>query len=429
LLPFSKRTRPEDAAEVINTGEFEVVQGVPAGAMPSFGGYANAKNVTTPSATRPRIVRSDSDDDRTVVMPQKMMMSRSSPPPRMGASNPLPTPKAPPGAPVRTELARPRPPTHFNNDERTIVRPMSLGGSARGQGHEAHPYGHEPRRDTRPPAVPASALALGAAATVAARPVAAPNKTPSVPPPSSRRAMGPDSDPRVDLPPTVITTRTRTVSVGRPTFSWSAALVAMGVFVGLVSAVVARGDTDALIEATASFVDPSHTSSVKVARAAAAPGALVAAMPVKVAAAGAASQAVGAMAAGPSEAAPVPSSASCPTPELEKDGVRPAKADAKADAKVADAKAVESLPRAQPAPAPRRVWSAPRPAPRPSLPAVAVAPSRPTVQAQQVLAQRAAPASRPAAPAPAHPAATENDMESASAADALARAQLEASLH
>jgi len=53
-------------------------------------------------------------------------------------------------------------------------------------------------------------------------------------------ANGPDSGGLIDVPATVITTNTR-VLTGRPTFSWAAALMAMGVFVGLVSAVVARG--------------------------------------------------------------------------------------------------------------------------------------------------------------------------------------------
>ena len=64
------------------------------------------------------------------------------------------------------------------------------------------------------------------------------------------------SDPRLDPPATVITARTRIVAA-RPTVSWAAALVAMGIFVGLVTAVVARGDADTLIDAAASFVDPS----------------------------------------------------------------------------------------------------------------------------------------------------------------------------
>src|SRR5262249_54048670 len=67
------------------------------------------------------------------------------------------------------------------------------------------------------------------------------------------------TDPRVEVPATVITTRTR-VLAGRPAISWAAALVAMGVFAGLVTAVLARTDGDAVVDATASFVDPSHHS-------------------------------------------------------------------------------------------------------------------------------------------------------------------------
>ena len=63
-------------------------------------------------------------------------------------------------------------------------------------------------------------------------------------------------------PATVITTRTK-VLIGRPTISWAAALVAMGIFVGLVTAVVARGDADTLIDATAGFVDPTCTAVLR----------------------------------------------------------------------------------------------------------------------------------------------------------------------
>lgn len=66
------------------------------------------------------------------------------------------------------------------------------------------------------------------------------------------------SDSRASSAPgTVITTRTRALS-SRPAISWAAALVAMGVFTGLVTAVLARGESDSMADVTASFVDPAH---------------------------------------------------------------------------------------------------------------------------------------------------------------------------
>jgi hypothetical protein len=48
-----------------------------------------------------------------------------------------------------------------------------------------------------------------------------------------------DSDPRFNPGATVLTSRSL---AGRPTVSWAAALVVMGIFAGLVTAAVARGD-------------------------------------------------------------------------------------------------------------------------------------------------------------------------------------------
>jgi hypothetical protein len=50
-----------------------------------------------------------------------------------------------------------------------------------------------------------------------------------------------DSDPRFNPGATVMTSRSL---AGRPTVSWAAALVVMGIFAGLVTAAVARGDLD-----------------------------------------------------------------------------------------------------------------------------------------------------------------------------------------
>lgn len=73
---------------------------------------------------------------------------------------------------------------------------------------------------------------------------------------SDQRKASP-SNPGEDPPSAVITARTR-ISGPHSRVSWAAGLVALGAIVGLVAAVVVRGDADSIIDATASFVDPSH---------------------------------------------------------------------------------------------------------------------------------------------------------------------------
>ena len=68
------------------------------------------------------------------------------------------------------------------------------------------------------------------------------------------------SDPHGDPPSAVITAKTRILRT-KSSMSWAAGLMALGALVGLVTAVVARGDADALIDATASIVDPSHATA------------------------------------------------------------------------------------------------------------------------------------------------------------------------
>jgi hypothetical protein len=79
-------------------------------------------------------------------------------------------------------------------------------------------------------------------------------------PPVSMNAPG-GSDRKSDLPgdppSSVITAKTRIIRA-KSSVSWAAGLMALGAVVGLVTAVVARGDADSVLDATARFVDPSH---------------------------------------------------------------------------------------------------------------------------------------------------------------------------
>jgi hypothetical protein len=221
-----------------------------------------------------------------------------------------------------------------------------------------------------------------------------------------------DSDPRIDPPATVITTRTK-VLTGRPTLSWGAALVAMGIFGGLVTAVLARGDGDALVDATASFVDPAHAAHANAAQAPAAETKLATTTPM-----------LQNPAPAPVAAAPAPAElgviAPMATPAADPIAAKPAAASmayshpAQAAEKKAEPKAVEA-PKAAPAPVAAKVavkaWTPP------ARPAAAPAP------------EKAEKAEKPAtAKADKKGNASKDDLASAKEAQKLADAQLEASL-
>jgi len=72
------------------------------------------------------------------------------------------------------------------------------------------------------------------------------------------RAPAP-SDPQVDPPSSVITAAHERLGRQPSRFSMAAGLVTIGAVVGLIMAIVARGDADGLIDATATFVDPAHS--------------------------------------------------------------------------------------------------------------------------------------------------------------------------
>ena len=225
MLPFTKRTaRSEESPELIQTGDIEFVKSPSARREVAF---------PPPASDRPRVFsQSVSDEDMTTLLPRKGMTFSARPP---AAVAPQPMPTRSPSSSPKPMLQEP--PT------RQFVKPSSPPPSI-------SPVAGPPRASNRAPAPPAAppserAVLAGQHARSALKPQPVPMIAPE------RK-----SDPRLDVPATVITARTRIVAA-RPTVSWAAALVAMGVFVGLVTAVVARGDADTLIDAAASFVDPS----------------------------------------------------------------------------------------------------------------------------------------------------------------------------
>ena len=364
MLPFTKRSaRPEEASDIINTGDIEVVRPAAARRISSF---------PAPPAERPRVfARSMSDDEMTMLMPRKGQLAA------LGARAQAFVQSAAPTRPSnRPRAVLEDPPT------RQFVKPSAP-----------------------PPSVSPIAMSPSQNAKALARATSSAPKASRPAPPAISAAPKSDSDVKSDPPATVITTRTRIIPA-RPTMSWAAALVAMGVFVGLVTAVVARGDADSLIDATASFVDPSGNHM-------------------------AAAGAVGSVSNLQTKfVTPNPVQPSTPDTTIVTKGEGEMKAVALADLPSAsslpqrEAKVAYSAPRAS---APRTVWVAPRPAPKPAAAPVQheerVAKAEPAPKKEAPVAK----ATRTSAPASAGKA-SDDDMESASAADALAKAQLEASL-
>jgi hypothetical protein len=187
--------------------------------------------------------------------------------------------------------------------------------------------------------------------------------------------------------------------------SWGAALVGLGIAAGLAAAIVARGDADSLLDATARFVDPSGAH-----------------------AAGATPETIAPIAMSPAALTATPTPA-CGSDTAHAFASTPVMMPAQPVAIAPPPKLPDpSLAKPEP-PRPAPVaWAAP-------ARAHARAPAAPQPVAQST-PQPAPPAPRPAQIAMAKPAPTPksapapkgNEMESASAADALAKAQLEASL-
>lgn len=202
--------------------------------------------------------------------------------------------------------------------------------------------------------------------------------------------------------------------------SWAAGLMALGALVGLVTAVVARGDADALIDATASIVDPSHATAAHangaVAQAAVLPSFVETSR--KAAALG-------------TDSNPAPGSCmdnGAPTTTVSTPVVVNTPPMKTASLAGADPSSASRPVPPRPAPVayatPVRV--APRAAPAPA-PAQKEASTSSGWLANVTPPNSGGPIGRPSKAA-ARAAAGSNDFESAAAADALAKAQLEASL-
>jgi hypothetical protein len=268
--------------ETISTGDYEVVHvAPPSSRRPSPSQYPS------PPSDRPRVFsRSASDEEKTLFFATQSSRGAIPPSAYPGATVP-PIPKAPrtPEMNVRALVRQTRPVERseapsmrgavrprFDAEDRTVLRPSAPPShpaqvAAPVSSPPPSARASSPRPSSRAPA--AMATPFGAVRPVAAAPAV------NVPGGSDRKPTVSDSQAFTLDPPSAanITQRTRAVRA-RANVSWAAALLALGVFVGLVTAVVARGDADALIDATASFVDPAHTSGSR-ANAAAAQAAIL----------------------------------------------------------------------------------------------------------------------------------------------------------
>ncbi len=210
MLPFHKRPakKTDDIAEDLATGDiYEVIK------APHAMAALRAPKSQFPSApaNRPRVFNNHYPDEVTTLMPAK-------------GSDSFPAPPVPAPPPSRTFVKG-----------RTPTPARSVATKYQGYQRPSTETNYRPMAG-----MPVTSLA----------PIPAP--------PHSLSPMAMPSDSSGSIPGTVITTRAK--RIGSPTMSWSAALVAMGVFAGLVTAVVARGDGDALVDATAAFVDPGHST-------------------------------------------------------------------------------------------------------------------------------------------------------------------------
>jgi hypothetical protein len=401
---------------VIRTGDYEVV---------------HASQPTKRPSGQPRAMEPQGDDeDRTLLFSG---LTRTMLPPRAQGGLAQPQMKAPkaPNMNLRGLVRTPEPKAASQDmrgavrrsadaEDRTILRPMStLPPALLQKPTSATPPAPKPAAAPPPAMMPTPYMPIKPSAPPPGIAVNAPGGS------DAKRAH---SEPPGDPPSSVITAKTRVLRQ-RSSMSWAAALMALGAFVGLMTAVVARGDADAIIDAAASFVDPSH-ASVAHANAAAAQAAV---LPLFIDAS--------------KKAAPLgtdqnPAPGACLTGSGGSEmtvstpvvvNTPPAAAPHAVEAERKTASITGSDPKEAARPAPPKAasvaYAAPRPSHHASAAPPAAAPARDDSSSSGWLANVTPPnAGGPIARPSKAAKSGSSDFESAAAADALAKAQLEASL-
>jgi hypothetical protein len=464
VLPFAKRQpRIKSESDLVNTGEIEIVdERLIRSTRPQLDRDPVTRPVTAVTLPRARVqairetrplVSQPAPDSSTRIAVSKPSSRRLPPAPDSsarwdrrdsGRNDEMRNNRQPE---MRTETlippSAPRPPEPSVDDE-DMTRLLS----------------YRPRYVAAPASSrrPAAQWAMAPVMTVEAEARSRVQPT-TVPPPPSARSLSPahpspmtattpssrapdslrpvamptaaDSGPH-EPPPTSITMRTHVLH-GRPTATWAAALVVLGVFVGLGSAVYARGDAAGI---AASWFGSARTASANqpVADSFSQTQALTPASTPAPGAAGRITAPV--VAAAPAIDRPLLEHATEPGAPSD-----PLAALMQAPVRGESAKAVSSRPTFV---APGSSYSPPpvhhyaaaaRPAPSPP----SAPPAAPASIALASASQDASPAMALAAPPPppapkatsksrSSKKANDDDMQAASASDALARAQLEAAL-
>ncbi|WP_394828419.1 hypothetical protein [Pendulispora albinea] len=223
----------------------------------------------TPRPPRPR-----RDEECTVVRPD-LSASAFTPPARLGSTPPPKRTSAPPAPPSNPAPPKPPPlsgpPTLVGVPRPAMVRPPvdAMAHAMPAHAMPAH-------------AMPAHAMPVSAQATQPAQAVQAtqgdyayPYFATTRPNPVMPNAVAPMAMPvrtaaaRLDSPAGLPAAKDHAAAAkksdpnveGRPTISWVAVFVALGVLTGLLIALFVRGDGEAALEAMASYIDSARSTS------------------------------------------------------------------------------------------------------------------------------------------------------------------------
>jgi hypothetical protein len=417
VLPSSKRpARSYEPSEVIRTGDYEVVHGTSSKRRAERRAYEPAVEDEEKTTLFPGNIRA--------ILPPRPEKPVQTPPIAKAARTPNVNLRGlsrgsdrPPSPEALRGSGRPR----VDAEDCTILRPTSTLPPALQRAVSAAATPPTPRpASARPPAMmPTPYMPMKPAAAAQTAPPVSINA-----PGGSDARKRVQSDPHGDPPSAVITAKTRILRT-KSGVSWAVGLMALGAIVGLVTAVVARGDADALIDATASVVDPTHTTAVHANGAVAQAAVLPSFVETTKNAAPLGTDTNPAPGACLETSAPT---VTVSTPVVMNTPPAPV---ASKTASIAGADPTPAARPTPPRPSPVAFVAPARVAPR-AAPAPAPAPAKEASASNGWLANvtppnAGAPISRPSK-SPSKPAGNGSDFESAAAADALAKAQLEASL-
>jgi hypothetical protein len=418
MLPPSKRSpRSPEPSEVIRTGDYEVVQG---------SSSSRRRMQAQQKSERPGVYQPSIDDEDRTTLFANSVRTMLPPKPQTPVSAPVArAPKTPnmnlrgltrqSEKPASPESLRGSARRRMDVEDRTVLRPMgTVPPTLQRSAVAGPPAPPVPQTPAQPP--PSSrAPAMMPTPYMPVKPLGVAG--PTAPPVSLNAPVGSDrrSEPPGDPPSSVITAKTRIIRA-KSSMSWAAGLMALGAVVGLVTAVVARGDADAIIDATASFVDPTHAAAPQangaVAQAAVLPSFVETGKRTAI--------------VGTDQN---PAASACDTPTLTVSTPVVVNSPTPAQAKTATIAGSEPTAASHPAPPhPAPVaYAAPARAPKAAAPAPAAAAQPPSTSGGW-LANITPPNSGGPIARPSKSAKGGGEFESAAAADALAKAQLEASL-